>query len=288
MTATKEKLVLESPAKVNLNLQVLGKRADGFHSIRSILVPITLHDTVTLAPGGRKLVFHGGQGAPREEANLGWRAAQLLSEKTGVRHGIEIRIVKRIPVAAGLGGGSSNAATVLRGLNELWDLKLSRRELETMGLALGSDVPFFLRGGICLAGGRGEELEPLPAKGKLELVLVHPPVKVTSRWAYEHLPVESARHSSSTSMIKVGLASRRMELVAANLVNDLEPGVTAEHAVVGEIKKRLVAAGALGAVMSGSGPTVFGLAQDEASAVSIAEKLTKERGWKVIRASSVV
>lgn len=284
-TATRAKLVLESPAKVNLTLEVLGKRSDGYHSIRSVICPITLHDTVTFAPGGRKVVFHGGQGAPRDETNLALRAVRALEQRAGSRRGIEIRIVKRIPIAAGLGGGSSNAATVLRGLNELWDLGFSAAKLEGIGLELGSDVPFFLRGGTCLVGGRGEELEELPRKGRLELVLVSPSVKVASKWAYDHVPAELTRSSGSTSMVKVALASGRFDLLAPHLANDLEPAVENEHNVVGEAKKRLKAAGALVALMSGSGPTVFGVAADAESADRLAARVDAP-GWKVSRASS--
>lgn len=287
MAATKEKLVLASPAKVNLSLEVLGRRSDGYHSIRSILAPITLHDTVTLTPGGRKFVFHGGQGTPKDESNLAWRAAKILTRETGVRHGLEIRIVKRIPVAAGLGGGSSNAATVLTALNDLWDLHLPPAKLEKLGLEIGSDVPFFVRGGVCLAGGRGEQLDLLPAQGTFELVLLHPAEKVSSKWAYENIPADHARAGGATSMVKVALASGRPELLAANLVNDLEPGVAKAHPVVAEAKRKLKAAGALGALMSGSGPTVFGVAPDPETADAIAAKVESPK-WKVSRASLVV
>lgn len=281
----KAKLVLESPAKVNLTLEVLGRRADGFHSIRSVMAPISLHDTVTFTPGGRKVVFHGGQGVPKDETNLALRAVRALEKHTGVQHGIDIRVVKRIPVAAGLGGGSSNAATVLRGLNELWALGLDGAELERIGLELGSDVPFFLRGGTCLAGGRGEVLETLPREADLELVLVCPALKVSSKWAYEHVPAELTRSAGSTSMVKVALASGRTELLATHLANDLEPGVEREHPVVAEARKRLNAAGALGSRMSGSGPTVFGVCADVETADRVAGKV-KSADWKVLRAGS--
>ena len=284
MTATKEKLVLEAPAKVNLSLEVLGKRGDGYHSIRSILAPISLHDTVTFVPGGRKFAFHGGQGVPKDEENLAYRAVKALTKATGVRHGLDLRIVKRIPIAAGLGGGSSNAATVLRGLNDLWELGLSEGELERIGLSLGSDVPFFLRGGVCIAGGRGEELDRIPATGTLHFVIVSPPLKVTSEWAYGRVEEELTRQGSSTSMIKVALASGRTELLGQHLVNDLEAGVAKEHPVILEIKKKLVAAGALGALMSGSGPTVFGVARDREAAEAIAAKLPAGK-WKATCAS---
>lgn len=283
MAATKEKLVLAAPAKINLGLEVLGRRADGYHSIRSVLAPITLHDSVTLTPGGRRFVFHGGQGTPKDETNLAWQAVKLLTRETGVRHGLEIRIVKRIPVAAGLGGGSSDAATVLTAVNDLWDLGLPPARLEKLGLEIGSDVPFFVRGGVCLAGGRGEQLEPLPAQGSFELVLVHPSLRVSSRWAYENVPTDHPRAGGSTSMVKVALASGRPELLAANLVNDLEPGVERAHPVVGEAKRKLQAAGALGAVMSGSGPTVFGVAADAEAADRIAATVEGAK-WKVTRA----
>jgi 4-diphosphocytidyl-2-C-methyl-D-erythritol kinase len=286
MVTTRKKLVLESPAKLNLSLEVLGLRSDGYHSIRSVMVPVSLHDDVTLKPGGRKFVFHGGLRAPKDEGNLAWQAVRLLARETGVRHGLEIRIVKRIPIAAGLGGGSSNAATVLRGLNELWELGLGAEKLERLGLELGSDVPFFLRGATCLAGGRGEELEALPQKGVLEFVIVVPPFEVSSGWAYDHMPTELTRQGSSTSMIKVALASDRVTLLASHLANDLEAGVAAQHPVVAEIKKRLFACGALGASMSGSGPAVFAVARDAESADEIAARIDR-RDWKVYRARSV-
>jgi 4-diphosphocytidyl-2-C-methyl-D-erythritol kinase len=285
--AIREKLTLESPAKVNLNLEVLGLRADGYHALRSVLVPIAIHDTITFVPGGRRLVFHGGQGTPRDDGNLAYEAVKLLERKTGVRHGLELRIVKRIPVAAGLGGGSSDAATVLRGLNTLWELGLEEEELEGIGLELGSDVPFFLRGGACIATGRGEVLEPIQNARPLELVLVIPPLKVTSEWAYAHVPAELTRSGSSTSMVKVAMASGRVELLATHLVNDLEEGVLPEHAIVREAKKRLKAAGALGVLMSGSGPTVFGLAPDADRADQIAAKVRRNDKWKVVRASTL-
>lgn len=292
MPATKEKLILESPAKVNLNLEVLGQRGDGYHSIRSVLVPISLADTITFTPGGRKFAFHGGQGTPKDDGNLAHQAVKLLSKETGVRKGLDLRIVKRIPISAGLGGGSSNAATVLRGLNDLWDLGLEQADLERIGLQLGSDVPFFLRGGTSIARGRGEELEPIPRRGALEFVLVNPSLKVSSQWAYENMSDELTRSGSSTSMIKVALASGRPELLAQHLENDLEPGVASENSVIGEIRDQLKAAGALGVLMSGSGPTVFGVAADAESADRIAAELEKadkasEARWKVFRAHAL-
>lgn len=284
---TKDRLVLQAPAKVNLGLEVLGRRGDGYHSIRSIMVPISLHDTITVIPGGRKFVFHGGQGAPKDETNLAHRAAQLLMDRSGIHHGVEIKIVKRIPIAGGLGGGSSNAATVLRALNDVWELGLDRAALEKLGLELGSDVPFFLRGGVCSAGGRGEELERLPFQGTLEFVLVAPSLRVSSQWAYDNIPAELTRTGGSTSMIKVALASNRVQLLAAHLANDLEPGVLSKHAVLGEIKEKLVQEGALGAQMSGSGPVVFGLAPTAADADRIAEALGSSGLGKVFRASSI-
>lgn len=291
MTATKEtkeKLVYQSPAKVNLGLEVLGKRSDGYHSIRTILVPISLHDSITITPGGKKFVFHGGQGAPKDEGNLAWRAVHLLADHAGIRRGLDVKIVKRIPIAGGLGGGSSNAATVLKALSELWELNLSTTEIERIGLELGSDVPFFLRGGACFAGGRGEELQKITAIGNVELVLVAPPIKISSQWAYESIPAELTRSGSSTSMIKVALASNRVELLAAHLSNDLETGVVTKHPVIADIKKKLVAAGALGAQMSGSGPTVFGLAATAADADRIAQTMGDTGLGKVIRASFLV
>jgi 4-diphosphocytidyl-2-C-methyl-D-erythritol kinase len=279
-----KKLVVESPAKVNLSLEVLGRRADGYHSLRGIMVPVTLEDVVTFTPGGRGFVFHAGQGTPRGEGNLAHRAATLLMERTGVRHALDLRVLKRIPVAAGLGGGSSDAAAVLAGLNRMWDLGLSGADLESLGLELGSDVPFFLRGGICVAEGRGEELERLSVPVVPEFVLVHPPIRVSAGWAFDHIPEEHPRATGATNMLRVALATGRPELLGPHLVNDLQPGVEAEHPIVREIRERLLSAGALGAVMSGSGPTVLGVSADAESANRVAAEMEDSR-WRVYRAS---
>jgi 4-diphosphocytidyl-2-C-methyl-D-erythritol kinase len=166
-------------------------------------------------------------------------------------------------------------------------LNLSGAELEKIGLSLGSDVPFFLRGGTCLAGGRGEELQRLPVQGTMQFVLVTPPLRVSSQWAYEQVSAELTRSGSSTSMIKVALASHRAELLASHLTNDLEPGVVAKHPVIADIKKQLVAAGALAAQMSGSGPTVFGLAASVEDAERIERTMEAAGVGKVVRASSI-
>jgi 4-diphosphocytidyl-2-C-methyl-D-erythritol kinase len=258
-------------AKINLTLDVLGERPDGYHEVEMVMQSIELHDDLEFRPAGRdiSLTVEGSDLSPVPE-NLVWRAAELLRRHGKIRAGVEIRLVKNIPVAAGLGGGSADAAAALRALNELWETGLSLSELMALGEQLGSDVPFCIMGGTALARGRGERLARLPACPRLGLVLVKPRFSVSTASVYRAFaPGPAVRRPDNRAMIDA-LRKSDVSGIAENLANALESVTIKQHPEIEEIKTKLIGAGALGVLMSGSGPTVFGLAEDIESARAVA------------------
>ncbi|TLM66420.1 MAG: 4-(cytidine 5'-diphospho)-2-C-methyl-D-erythritol kinase [Deltaproteobacteria bacterium] len=266
-----------APAKVNFILDVLGRRPNGYHDVAMLMVRLSLHDRVTVALVGGDAVTASCPGLELAagEENIAARAARLFLEHTGLRRGVEISIVKRIPAAAGMGGGSSNAAAVLLALDDLLETGLSRSELQSLGVRLGADVPFFLCGEMAAwATGIGEVLEPWRGLPPCWLVLVNPRFAVSTAWVYQNLGLTHYRGLS-----KIPRFPERMEDVAGLLRNDLETVTSSRYPVIAEIKSRLIAAGAVGALMSGSGPTVFGVYADRPAAEAAAGELATDTGW---------
>lgn len=275
-------LHLKSPAKVNLHLRVLGKRPDGYHQIATFFHAIDLSDDLvfSVVERGIRLDVQGFP-VPGGEDNLAYRAATLLLKYYGVGKGVHISINKRIPVAAGLGGGSSNAATALVALNRLWQLNLSGEELHRHAAELGSDVPFFLTGPAAVGRGRGEILSPAAPVGGIHVVLAVPPIQVTAAWAYSNLNLELTKHVDDISMFQSFIRTNEIEQWAPLMRNDLEPAVIQRYPVIEQIKGELRERGAQGALMSGSGPAVFGLFKEEKAAKGAAEAV-KDAGRTVI------
>ncbi|MGH7356609.1 MAG: 4-(cytidine 5'-diphospho)-2-C-methyl-D-erythritol kinase [Candidatus Rokuibacteriota bacterium] len=280
-SASARRLVVLAAAKVNLALEVLGKRADGYHEIATVLQTVDLSDRIVLeeAPG---LEFRtSAADVPADERNLAARAAAALRDAAGETRGARITLDKRIPVAAGLGGGSTDAAAVLLGLNRLWRLRWPVAKLADVAVALGMDVPFFLRGGVALGTGRGEQLEPLRG-GTLALVLVNPGFGVSTAEMYGRVTPAMLTDGGRCRRVIEALRQRRTERVAASLYNGLE-GAAAPHPEIARMKAALLAAGALGAQMSGSGPTVFGVARSREHARQIRDRVARGswRCWAV-------
>ena len=269
------RLVLRTRAKVNLALEVLGERGDGYHDIATLLQTVDLSDRLVLEESSSLALAADDPTLPTDETNLVLASARLLSATAGISRGASIRLEKRIPVAAGLGGGSSNAAGTLWGLNRLWRLRWPMRRLTELATELGMDVPFFLMGGRALAAGRGEILTPLPSTPGLSLVLVNPNFRLSTREVYARVPPRLAEGGSRVSALIQALKTRNMTRAAANLYNSLEAVVAPAYPVITRIKSALLAAGALGAVMSGSGPTVVGLARSFDHARQIRARLTR-------------
>jgi 4-diphosphocytidyl-2-C-methyl-D-erythritol kinase len=254
------KLTLSAPAKINWFLAVLGRREDGFHDIASPVQMVSLFDTLTFQPSDRiELETDTDLNIPAEE-NLVCRAAALLRENTPGRPGVRISLRKEIPAAAGLGGGSSDAACTLRGLNSLWGLNAGEDELMALAARLGSDVPFFLGGRFSLMEGRGEKLTPLKTETSPAILLVKPDIEVSTAWAYRSWQPEKLTKNSFDIKLFCRALDRKDFLSLRGMVfNDLENAVTRKHRIIAEIKEMLLDKGAVLSSMSGSGPTVFGL-----------------------------
>ncbi len=258
------KYSIKAPAKINLSLDVLKKRDDGYHEVEMIMTMVDLADRIDLSMrnDGRISVDVSEGFVPSDERNFAYQAAALLKKRFNVGHGVHIYITKRIPVAAGLAGGSSDAAATLKGLNELWKLGLTIDELAELGAEIGSDVSFCVYGGTALATGRGERIETLPDPPPMWVVLAKPPIGVSTKDVYGGLNIKTARHAKTAQMIDA-LHRQDSEAVFSLLHNTLEDVTLKIHPEVGHIKEQMKRFGANAVLMSGSGPTVFGLVEKE-------------------------
>ncbi|MEK7842490.1 MAG: 4-(cytidine 5'-diphospho)-2-C-methyl-D-erythritol kinase [Deltaproteobacteria bacterium] len=254
-----------SPAKINLFLKVLRKRDDGYHDIVSVMQPISLYDEILMEMenGSGIIVSCDNANVPCDRTNLAYRAAAEFFRTTGINRRLSITIKKNIPVAAGLGGGSSNAAAVLRALNEITSQNISTGNLIEIGACIGSDVPFFIVGKSCIARGRGESLEPIELP-KFWYILINPGFPVSTQWAYQNLNLTKSNEDINIAILKVSLEDTvGIQQWQGLLANDLEEVTIGKHPEIKEIKDALSAVGATGALMSGSGPTVFGIFPDK-------------------------
>ena len=281
-----ETLHLESPAKINLRLEILKKREDGYHEVRTILQKISLFDTLlfSLKKEREISITTDHPHLPTGKNNLVYQAVQSILKKSDYRGGVRIEIEKRIPLGAGLGGGSSNAATTLKALNQLLKLGLSKKELMEMGVGIGADVPFFFLEGAAIGSGIGERLKKIELPG-LWYVLIYPNFEVSTRWAYQNFVLTKRQFHFNLQKF-----TRSPEEISRGLRNDLEEVVSEEYPQIGIMKKMLCSCGALSALMTGSGPTVFGIFSEERGASKAYRKigkLVKTRGWIVLNAHSI-
>lgn len=260
-------LELDAPAKINLTLKIIGKRTDGYHELESIMQQISLHDKLFLdAAGiGIKVTSNSGQ-IPDNEENLAFRAADLMYSKFSLPLGIKIYIEKNIPVGAGLAGGSTDAAAVIRGINELFGLGLPLEQMYKLGLEIGSDVPFCLLGGAALARGRGEILEPLPAGPPMEMVLVKPEYQLSTREVYRDFRMERVQDAPDNAAFLEAWRQYDMIGLVSEMKNVLETVSIDKCPEIQSIKDKMAVLGAKRTLMSGSGPSVFGVfaCKDEA------------------------
>jgi 4-diphosphocytidyl-2-C-methyl-D-erythritol kinase len=278
-----EGLTLKAPAKINLSLKVTGRRADGYHFLETLMQKVSLYDELELraCAGGVHLRCLGESGVPENRGNLVFKAAELFLQATRERRGgsdagVDITLIKRIPVAAGLGGGSSDAAATLRGLNKLYECGCSAEELATIGLQLGADVPFFLAdASAAFATGIGEILRPVEPLCGLSVLLVNPGIPVSTRWVYQTFALTKKENESSLKNSQEGVVetlvlngSGQTVSLPTVLVNDLEKVTLSRYPEVGRLKNEVLLNGAAQALMSGSGATVFGLFADRQCAVA--------------------
>lgn len=252
-------MILKSPAKLNLYLEVINKRKDGFHNISTIFEKIALCDKVSLKKRKKGIkITSSGERIPLGAKNLAYKAARLIQEKTGIKKGIEIGIKKNIPVGAGLGGGSSNAATVLLGLNHLWQLGLSNKKLLELGAKIGSDVPFFISKGVWANGvGRGEVLKPFNSYLKLWHLVVVPKDRISTKASYASLSLSLTKKRLFNRIIIYAIKQKKVRLLEQAIFNRLEESrATAKCSSVKKIKAVFAGLG-IKAIMSGSGSSVF-------------------------------
>lgn len=270
-----DKLELKALGKVNLGLDILGKKENGYHEVRMVMQTVYLYDRVILersrTTGIRietNLKF-----LPVNENNIAYKAAELLKNEFGIDEGIKIILDKHIPVAAGMAGGSSNAAAVLFGMNRMYGLGLSEEELKKRGVNLGADVPYCIMRGTVLAEGIGEKLTPLPSIPKCYVLIAKPPLSASTETVYEKYDALSQVEHPDIDGIIQGLETGDIGRVASGMGNVLEQVMLKEYPIIAQIKKAMLDLGALGALMSGSGPTVFGLFDSRSQARMAARKI---------------
>lgn len=247
-------------AKINLSIDVIGKRPDGYHNVRMLMQQISLYDIVrvTEKESGIEVVCDF-PGVPSGEKNIAWKAAKALLDKYKIDKGLSIDIMKNIPAAAGLAGGSADAAAVLKSVNNIFSMGLSMDELCFIGKNVGADVPFCILGGTALAEGIGEILTPIPPLPPCHILLVKPPIEVSTAWVYGNLALDELHTRPDTELLIRHMKSGNITGVAENMENVLENVTIKGYSIIRELKDKLLELGAAGSVMSGSGPTVFGI-----------------------------
>jgi 4-diphosphocytidyl-2-C-methyl-D-erythritol kinase len=274
-----------SPAKINLFLQVLGKRPDGYHDLMSLMCCIGLYDTVLLTFGVKNIaVSCHHPGVPEDDKNLAFGAAHLFLKTLNKNEGVKIVIQKQIPVAAGLGGGSSNAAAVFLGLNRYYGYPFSTEELMSMGLSIGADVPFFIFQKPAIATGIGEKLEAYQNLKNLKILLVFPDISVSTADVYKKLNLGLTKCEKK---LKSFLLNKQRFDPRYHLCNDLEAVTASTYPVIKTVKEALLSHGALGALMTGSGPTIFGLFSDSNAALKASQALFRIHKWETYLADMI-
>lgn len=282
-------ITLKALAKINLGLDVLGRRDNGYHDVRMVMQTIYLYDNVTMEKteeAGIQLecnLFY----LPVDETNIAYKAAKLLMDEFDIKEGVRIVLDKHIPVAAGLAGGSANAAAVLVGMNRLFSLGLSGQELMDRGVSLGADVPYCVMRGTVLAEGIGEILTPLPPLPKCYVLIAKPGISVSTKTVYEKLDSQEITEHPDIDGILEGLDKQDIHKVAASMGNVLETVTIGDYPIIEEIKHVMKEEGALNAMMSGSGPTVFGIFDDKSKARQAQERIRKLQIAKQVYVANV-
>lgn len=258
-------LIKKAYAKINLGLDVLRRREDGYHEVKMIMQTVGIHDVLTFreeADGVLVLTVDSMQ-IPDNEDNLIIKAARLLLQTAGIQKGVSINLQKNIPVAAGMAGGSTDAAATLVGLNELFGLAYSKEDLQKMGVKLGADIPYCIMGGTALSEGIGEKLSPLPAPPAAYLVVAKPDLMISTKYVYENLHANSLTEHPDIDAMVEALKDQDLHKLCFLMGNVLETVTEKENPIITELKALMIEEGAIGSLMSGSGPTVFGIFEDQ-------------------------
>jgi 4-diphosphocytidyl-2-C-methyl-D-erythritol kinase len=275
-----------SPAKINLFLHITGKRKDGYHNLVSLICCIGIYDTVSLALDVKETtVSCDHPDVPQDETNLAYRAAILFSTKFNPHGGVSITIKKNIPVAAGLGGGSSNAAAVLLGLNQHYGYPFTMEQLMSMGLSIGADIPFFIFRKPAIASGIGGKLKAYHGLVNHKILVVFPGFRISTADVYKSLNLGLTKCKKKLKQV---LLEKEDFDPGYHLCNDLETVVESKYSAISEVKKTLLNQGAIGALMSGSGPSVFGLFSDSEKAEKASETLSRNDKWHIYLADMMM
>lgn len=284
-----DRLELKALGKINLGLDLLGRRENGYHDVRMVMQTVYLYDRIIMkkskTPGIRletNLYY-----LPVNENNLAYQAAQMLMDEFHIEEGVSIQLDKHIPVAAGMAGGSSNAAAVLFGMNRMFSLGLSQKELMERGVKLGADVPYCIMRGTVLAEGIGEILTPLSPMPKCYVLIAKPAISVSTKMVYEKLDSHEIEDHPDIDGILAGLKAGDLKKVAGSMGNVLERVTVDAYPVIDQIKKMMIKEGALNAMMSGSGPTVFGIFEEKATARKAADAIRDARLTKQVYVTNI-
>ena len=284
-----DRILLKALAKINLGLDVVRRREDGYHEVRMIMQTIHLFDQLSIEksrdPGihiSTNLSF-----LPVNENNLVYKAGMLLMDEFHISYGVDVNLVKRIPVAAGMAGGSTDAAAMLYGLNQMFDLGLSRQELMDRGVKIGADVPYCLMRGTALAEGIGEDLTQLPPMVKCPVLIAKPQISVSTKFVYQNLKLDENTIHPDIDQLQKDIIAKDLDAVASHMGNVLETLTIPEYPIIADIKEQMMHSGAVNAMMSGSGPTVFGLFRDKETAEKAAEDMRQSGLAKQVFVTSI-
>lgn len=278
-----EKIEKKAYAKINLGLDVLGVLPNGYHEVKMVMQTVGIYDVLIFekASGGIVITTDSGE-LPTNEDNLIYKAAKLLFDKYGVAEGVRIHLEKHIPIAAGMAGGSTDAAATLKGINELFELGCDEEELKTIGVKIGADVPYCVMGGTALAEGIGEKLTALTPAPDCYLLVAKPDINVSTKYVYEHLDaLESYEHPDIDGMVRA-IEEGKLNGVVERMGNVLQDVTIPAHPIIETLKERMLELGAAGSMMSGSGPTVFGIFTKEEEAQSAYEQMVADNVTKQI------
>jgi len=265
---------IKARAKINLSLDVTAKRLDGYHNIKTIMQTIDLHDKIDIDVINKGIELEcNSMELPLDNKNLAYKAAELFMSKYDIKSGVRIKIDKNIPIAAGLAGGSSDAAAVLIGMNKLFNCGMDVTTLISIGKVLGADIPYCIKGGTVFAEGIGEILSELKAIPMTYIVIVVPKVAVSTKWVYQNLNLNKIYKRPDMNLLFSIINEGNIALLAQNMVNVLETVTMEKFDIINTIKQKLKEFGALGSLMSGSGPSVFGIFRDKSSALEAYQKI---------------
>lgn len=283
-----DRIVRKAYAKINLGLDVLRKRPDGYHEMKMIMQTVGIYDVLTFQKSGSRgkepeiILSLDNSELPADKNNLIYRAARLIMEAYDIQEGVEITLEKHIPIAAGMAGGSTDAAAVFHGFNELFGLSMSLEDMKKLGVRIGADVPYCIEGGTALSEGIGEILTPLLAPPKAVLLIAKPDISVSTRFVFENLHADRLKNHPDIDGMAQAIRQGDLKGITDRMGNVLETVTIKEHPVIDRIKEEMKKAGAENALMSGSGPTVFGIFKEKRMAEESCETLKQQELAKQI------